>query len=58
MKIEISNYDIIIPVADMSPVATRAPEAFSLVLTSTPPGGSGTMRWISILMLLTFLQPP
>ncbi len=35
-----------VPVADMSPVATRAPEAFSLVLTSIPTGGSGTMRWI------------
>ncbi len=35
-----------IPVANMSSVATKAPEAFSLVLASTPPGGSGTMRWI------------
>ena len=31
----------------MSPVATGAPEAFLLVLASTPPGGSGTMKWIS-----------
>ncbi len=28
-----------VPVANMSPVATKAPEAFSLVLASTPPGG-------------------
>ena len=32
-----------VPVANMSPVATKAPEAFSLVLASTPPGGSETM---------------
>ena len=47
-----------VPVADMSPAATKAPEAFSLVPASTPPGGSAKMRWISIiLMLLTFLHP-
>ena len=38
----------IVPVAYMSGVATRAPEAFALVLVSSPPGGSGTMRWILI----------
>ncbi len=31
----------------MNPVATRGPEAFSLVLTSTPPGGSGLVHKIS-----------
>ena len=44
LKIDLNTYVL---VADMSPVATRVPEAFSLVLASKPPGGSGTMRWIS-----------
>ncbi len=44
-----------IPVANMSPVATEAPEAFSLVLASTPPGGSGTMRWIGTFGLINDL---
>ncbi len=38
--------DTIAPGADMSGVAKWAPQAFALVLASTPTGRSGTVRWI------------
>ena len=36
----------------------RITHVFSLVLANTPPKWAGTMRWISILMLLAFLRHP
>ncbi len=47
-----------VPVADTDFVAKSPTQAFSLVLANTPPRWSGTMRWISILMVLTFLRHP